>query len=58
MEGGSGIAAVIKTVMVLEKGIIPPNANFENLNPRIDADFLNLKVSGSHSVNDTTVSEF
>ncbi|KAG8157068.1 hypothetical protein KVR01_013058 [Diaporthe batatas] len=45
LEGGSGIAAVIKTVMVLEKGLIPPNANFERLNPRIDAEFLNLKVS-------------
>ncbi|ROW08771.1 hypothetical protein VPNG_06429 [Cytospora leucostoma] len=43
LEGGSGLAAVIKTVMVLEKGIIPPNANFENLNPSIDADFHNLK---------------
>lgn len=44
LEGGSGIAAVIKTIMILEKGIIPPNANLERVNPRIDADFLNLKV--------------
>lgn len=44
LEGGSGVAAVIKTIMILEKGIIPPNANFESVNPRIDADFLNLKV--------------
>lgn len=43
--------------MVLEKGIIPPNANFENINPRIDANFLNLKVSGSHPPNDKTVLE-
>ncbi|KAK9413400.1 hypothetical protein SUNI508_02599 [Seiridium unicorne] len=43
LEGGSGLAGVIKAVMVLEKGVIPPNANFRNLNPRIDADFLNLR---------------
>lgn len=44
LEGGSGIAAVIKAILILEKGFIPPNANFENLNPDIDAEFLNLKV--------------
>ena len=42
LEGASGIAGIIKSIMVLEKGIIPPNANFESLNPKIDADFLNL----------------
>lgn len=44
LEGGSGIAGLIKTVMVLEKGVIPPNANFEHVNRSIDVDFLNLKV--------------
>lgn len=44
LEGGSGVAGVIKAIMVLETGIIPPNANFESVNPRIDADFFNLKV--------------
>lgn len=48
LEGGSGLAGVIKAIMVLEKGIIPPNANFENLNPEIDAEFLNIKVCPSH----------
>ncbi|TVY80408.1 Highly reducing polyketide synthase azaB [Lachnellula suecica] len=43
LEGGSGIAGIIKTVMVLEKGIIPPLANFENLNSKIDAEFWNLR---------------
>ncbi|KAL9059556.1 MAG: hypothetical protein Q9206_001431, partial [Seirophora lacunosa] len=43
LEGGSGIAGLIKTVMVLEKGIIPPNANFQTINPSIDAEFFNLK---------------
>lgn len=45
LEGSSGIAGVIKTVLVLEKAMIPPNTNFERLNARIDADFMNLRVS-------------
>lgn len=44
LEGASGLAGVIKAVLVLENGIIPPNANFEKLNPKIDADYLRLKV--------------
>lgn len=31
-------------VLVLETGMIPPNANFERLNPNIDAEFMNLEV--------------
>ncbi|KAJ5081201.1 hypothetical protein N7456_013439 [Penicillium angulare] len=43
LEGGSGIAGFIKTVLALEKGIIPPNSvNLQSLNPRIDDDFLNM----------------
>lgn len=45
LEGASGLAALIKTILVLKKGIIPPNANFEKLNPKIDAEFLKLNVS-------------
>ncbi|KAK8018590.1 hypothetical protein PG991_007780 [Apiospora marii] len=37
LEGASGLAGVIKTVLVLERGIIPPNTNFESPNPKIDA---------------------
>ncbi|KAF2006636.1 putative polyketide synthase [Amniculicola lignicola CBS 123094] len=36
LEGASGIAGVIKTIMVLEKGIIPPNANFEQASSSLD----------------------
>lgn len=35
LEGGSGIAAVVKTVLMLEKGLILPNFNFKRANPRI-----------------------
>ena len=44
LEGASGVAGLIKSIMVLERGIIPPNANFKTLNPTIDAEFLNLAV--------------
>lgn len=36
LEGASGIAAILKTVLALERGVIPPNANFEKINPDID----------------------
>ncbi|KAJ6127372.1 hypothetical protein N7523_002984 [Penicillium sp. IBT 18751x] len=44
LEGGSGMAGLIKVILALEKGVIPPNSeNLQNLNPRIDDDFWNLK---------------
>ncbi|KAL8846842.1 MAG: hypothetical protein Q9221_008100 [Calogaya cf. arnoldii] len=42
LEGASGIAGLIKSVLILENGIIPPNANFEHVNHRIDADHLRV----------------
>lgn len=44
LEGAAGIAGVIKAVLVLERGVIPPNTNFEKPNPKIDAEFLKIKV--------------
>jgi len=44
LEGSSGIAGIIKAISAVEKGIIPPNTNFEELNPQIDAEFFNIKV--------------
>ncbi|KUJ07891.1 reducing type I polyketide synthase [Mollisia scopiformis] len=43
LEGTSGIASIVKTVLALEHGVIPPNANFNQLNPQIDSEFLRLK---------------
>ncbi|KAF2465949.1 BcPKS1, polyketide synthase [Lindgomyces ingoldianus] len=47
LEGGSGIAGVIKAILCLEKGLIPPNANFEQINSRIQAKALNLEFPTS-----------
>lgn len=43
LEGGAGIAGVIKSVMILEAGIITPNTNFEKVNPKIPKDEWNLE---------------
>lgn len=32
------------TIVILEKGIIPPNALFEKINPDIDIDFYHTEV--------------
>lgn len=44
LEGSSGPAGVVKAVMMLERGIIPPQALFETINPAIDAAKDNIKV--------------
>lgn len=48
-EGASGLAGLIKTVMVLEKAIIPPNALFERVNPSIPLLDWNIEVSNCNS---------
>ncbi|KAK8039588.1 polyketide synthase PKS2 [Apiospora rasikravindrae] len=44
LEGASGVAAIIKTVLTLEQGIIPPNINFEKCNPRIPVDKWGIRL--------------
>ena len=44
-EGASGLAGLIKTILVLEKAVIPPNALYEKPNPSIALDDWNLEVS-------------
>lgn len=36
LEGGSGLAGIVKSILVLEKGIIPPQALLEKINPSIN----------------------
>jgi acyl transferase domain-containing protein len=44
LEGSSGVVAVIKTVLALERGFVPPNCNFEKANPEIPMEKWNMKV--------------
>lgn len=43
LEGGSGVVGLVKAVLMLEKAIIPPNVNFETLNPQIPAEKWHMK---------------
>ncbi|KAG6030078.1 Type I Iterative PKS [Claviceps sp. LM458 group G5] len=47
LEGAAGVAGMIKGVLVLERGKIPPNINFEHGNPTIDFDNWKVKVPRS-----------
>ena len=42
LEGAAGIAGLLKSVFVLERGIIPPNCWFEKSNPKIHAEEWNF----------------
>ncbi|KAJ4315585.1 hypothetical protein N0V84_008295 [Fusarium piperis] len=44
LEGAAGVAGLIKGVLTLEHGKIPPNINFENGNPDIDFQAWKVKV--------------
>ena len=49
LEAAAGIAGLIKAVLVLEKGLIPPNVFYEKPNAAIPLDKWNLRVR--HSIN-------
>lgn len=44
LEGGSGLVQVVKAVMMLEQGQIPPSLYYEKPNPRIPMEEWNLRV--------------
>lgn len=48
LEGAAGVAGLIKGILVLEHGQIPPNINFENGNP--DIHFKEWRVKASVSL--------
>lgn len=43
-EAASGTAGLIKTVMAMEKGLVPPNILLETFKPGLDFDQWNMKV--------------
>ncbi|KAI0444956.1 polyketide synthase PksD [Xylaria telfairii] len=47
LEGCSGLAGIVKSIMVLEKGIIPPTALLEKVNPKLNAASNNIKIPTS-----------
>ncbi|RHZ48345.1 hypothetical protein CDV55_100373 [Aspergillus turcosus] len=46
-EATSGLASIIKTTLALERGLIPPNGNFQTPNPKLNLDGSNIKVPTS-----------
>ena len=46
LEPAAGIAGLIKTALVLQRGQIPPSINFNTPNERIPFDALNIEVVG------------
>ncbi|RFU36270.1 hypothetical protein B7463_g122, partial [Scytalidium lignicola] len=44
LEGASGVAGIIKAVLILEKGLIPASLGFETPNPKLRLKEYNLKV--------------
>lgn len=45
LEPAAGIAGLIKAVLALHKGALPPSLGFEHANPEIDFEALNLRVA-------------
>ncbi|OJJ39118.1 hypothetical protein ASPWEDRAFT_149949 [Aspergillus wentii DTO 134E9] len=45
LEGASGVVAIIKAAMMLERGLILPNADFRRPNPNIPLDEWNMAVA-------------
>ena len=42
LEGTSGVAGLIKTILTLERGVIPPNIGYEHPNPKVSLDSWNI----------------
>ncbi|WDF57262.1 type I polyketide synthase [Mucilaginibacter sp. KACC 22063] len=45
LEAGAGIASIIKSVLMLQKGKVPPQIHIKTLNPKLQLDGTRLKIS-------------
>ena len=45
LEAGAGLAGLIKTVLTLEAGVIPPNINFVTANPKLRLEDYNFVIA-------------
>jgi acyl transferase domain-containing protein len=43
-EGASGINSILKCIIALERGVIPPNIHYSKPNPRIEFEKANMVV--------------
>ncbi|TLS26121.1 hypothetical protein PpBr36_04786 [Pyricularia pennisetigena] len=44
LEASAGLAGLVKTILALESGIIPPQANFEKVNPRLETEKHKIEI--------------
>ena len=44
LEAAAGIAGIVKAVLILESGLIPPSINFKRGNPKIKFDKWNIQI--------------
>ncbi|KAI7762934.1 hypothetical protein LZL87_013425 [Fusarium oxysporum] len=45
LEGASALASLVKCILILEKGVIPPNALLQKMNPALNVESYNITVS-------------
>lgn len=45
LENASGVASLVKSVLMLERGMIAPNADLRKLNPKIPFSEYKIKVN-------------
>lgn len=57
LEAGSGVAGLIKTIMILEKGLIPPNINFERPNVALSTERWHIRVGSPSYLNQSLRSD-
>nr|ALQ32849.1 putative polyketide synthase [Fusarium foetens] len=44
LGGASALASLVKCILILEKGVIPPNALLQKMNPALEAESYNIEV--------------